>query len=202
MYVCVCIYIYIYIGKGECQRARKQFTIAHMYIYIYTHTHTHIYTHIYTHMYVYISICVYMCLCVCVGRYTCRSQNSPRQRLIHIHDIQTYIHTYRSPRSALTKSDIHTNIHTHIQVTKIRLDKDRRQLNKFEERKKPLEHSTEETHDGPATALVRVCMYVHAYIRMYVCTYTHIHIHTQALTTDTSIVNTILMRSCLLIPHT
>jgi len=39
-------------------------------------------------------------------------------------------------------------------VSKIRLDKDGRQINKFEERTKPLNHATEEKHDGPATSLV------------------------------------------------
>lgn len=38
-------------------------------------------------------------------------------------------------------------------VSKVRLDKDGRQINKFEPRTRPLNHATEETHDGPATSL-------------------------------------------------
>jgi hypothetical protein len=41
------------------------------------------------------------------------------------------------------------------QVSKIRLDKNGRQINKFEERAKPLQHATEETHEGPAASAVR-----------------------------------------------
>ncbi len=50
------------------------------------------------------------------------------------------------------------NIPTYIalqQVSKIRLDKNGRQINKFEERAKPLQHATEETHEGPAASAVR-----------------------------------------------